>query len=189
MTQRMSPQIEDQIIAATSFEDIALPSGEKVRTPVRSMTFKKWGGLPKKETFGNKALVDVYGQPMFAELAIMHFLIQSGWQARWIETYATGGKEPKVLSEWKDDKYKNQILDPIVDDVAKDCLKNIAILNGSSYSGCWDVFGWRDDKVIFVESKRFKKDSIQGTQIRWLDAGLRSGLLPNNFIIIQWDFK
>lgn len=189
MMQLVGSQNENQVLAATSFEEITLPSGQKVQIPERRFVFKKWTGQPIKETFGNKALIDVDGKPMFAELAIVNLFIKSGWQARWIETYATGDKNPKFLSRWKDDKYKNQILDPIADDIVTDRLKNIAALNGGSYSGCWDVLGWRGDKIIFAESKRFKKDRVQGTQVKWLDAGLRSGLTPENFFIVQWDFE
>lgn len=127
------------------------------------------------------------GKPMFAELAIMHLFLKSGWQARWIETYARM-KNPFYLSEWKDDKYKNQTPSPIMNNRITNLLKEIAILNGS-YSGCWDVLGWKNDEITFAESKRFKKDRIRGTQINWLDAGLRFGLTPENFRIIQWDFS
>ncbi len=170
------------------FEEIILPSGQKVKIPKCNFVFKEWKGEPIKETFGGKALIDVDGKPMFAELAIMHLFIKSGWQARWIETYATSDKKPKILSEWKDDKYKNQIIASIADEVVTRRLAQIAALNGS-YSGCWDVLGWNGDKIIFAESKRFKKDRIQGTQVRWLDAGLHSRLTPENFLIVQWDFE
>lgn len=189
MTQLISPQGEDQILAVTSYEEIILPSGEKVRIPEYRTFFKKWEGQPLKQTFGGKALVDVDGAPMFAELAIMHLFIKAGWQARWVETYATSDKEPKTLSEWKDDRYKNQVSVPIMNDAVTGCLEKIAALNGSSYAGCWDVLSWRDDRIIFAESKRLKKDRIQKTQLNWLEAGLRSGLSPENFLIVQWDFK
>jgi len=184
----MNPEPHNNLFAPISFEEIALPSGQVVRIPECHLVFKKWDGIPIKETFGNKALIDVGGKPMFAELAIMHLFINAGWQARWIETYATGDKEPKYLDEWKDDKYKNQILAPIADGEVMRRLAEIAKLNGT-YSGCWDVLGWNGDKMIFAESKRFKKDRIQGTQVRWLEAAFRAGFLPENFLIVQWDFE
>lgn len=189
MNRLVSSLNENQVLTATSFEEITLSSGQKIQIPKCSPVFKKWMGQPIKETFGGKALVDVDGHPMFAELAIMHLFIASGWQARWIEVYATGDKEPKILSEWKDDKYKNQTLSPITNGTVTERLKKIAALNGLSYSGCWDVLGWSDDKIVFAESKRFKKDRIQETQVKWLEAGLRSGLSPENFLIVQWEFE
>jgi hypothetical protein len=135
MTQLTDPQREDQIIAASSLEEITLPSGATVHIPKCRTFFKRWRGEPLKETFGGKALIDVDGVPMFAELAIMHRFIGSGWEARWIEVYATGDKEPKILSEWKDDKYKNQILAPITNEAVTEQLRKIAVLNGSSYAG------------------------------------------------------
>ena len=67
-------------------------------------------------------------------------------------------------------------------------LNSIATANGNSFSGCWDVIGWKNDKIIFAESKRTKKDSVRSTQNNWLMAGLKSGLSLNNFLIVQWDF-
>jgi hypothetical protein len=187
LTESTSSQSGNQILATTLFEEIALPSGQAIQVPTLNLVFRKWTGQPIRETFGGKPLIDMDGKPMFAELAIMHRFIKSDWQARWIETYGNGA-EPKHLSEWKDDKYKNQVPDPISDDVTLKHLKTIAQLNGS-YSGCWDVLAWRGGKIVFAESKRFKKDRIRGTQVGWLDAGLRSGLTCENFRIVQWDFK
>ncbi len=178
---------DSNLFKPNSFEDIALPSGEMVKIPECHLVFKMWTGQPIKETFGGKALVDVGGKPMFAELAIMHLFINAGWQARWIETYATGDMEPKFLSAWLDDKYKNQIQNPITDSAVTDSLKKIAALNGGSYSGSWDVLGWGAGRMIFAESKRFKKDRIRGTQVKWLDAALRAGFSPDNFLVVQWN--
>ena len=188
LTESTSSQCGNQILATTLFEEIALPSGQVIQVPMVNLVFKKWTGQPIRETFGGKPLIDMDGKPMFAELAIMHRFIKSDWQARWIETYATG-KEPKHLSEWKDDRYKNQVLDPISDDVTLRHLTTIAQLNNGSYRGCWDVLAWRGGKLIFAESKHFKKDRILPTQVGWLDAGLRSGLTCENFRIVQWDFE
>ena len=66
-------------------------------------------------------------------------------------------------------------------------LDGIAKVNGNSYAGCWDVLAWKNDKVIFAESKRTKKDKISATLINWLSAGLNYGLNPGNFLIVQWD--
>ena len=66
-------------------------------------------------------------------------------------------------------------------------MSKVAEQNKNSYSGCWDVLGWKDDRIIFAESKRSKKDSIRSTQISWLTAGLKHGLKKDNFLIVQWD--
>jgi len=50
--------------------------------------------------------------------------------------------------------------------------------NGRKRSGCFDVFAWKENASIFIESKKFAEDSIRQNQIRWLDAALKSGYSP-----------
>jgi len=40
----------------------------------------------------------------------------------------------------------------------------------------------RGGKIIFAESKHFKKDRILPTPVGWLDPGLRSGLTCENYM-------
>ena len=162
---------------------------ETYEVPKCIVKFEKWNGEPVKETFGGKPIVNVNEKPMFAELAIMEHFIAEGWESRWIETYGKSKSEPICLSEWKDEKYKNQVHNPIENETILTLLKEISTENENSYSGCWDVLGWKDSRIIFAESKRTKKDSIRSTQNNWLNAGLKSGLKLNNFLIVQWDLK
>lgn len=50
------------------------------------------------------------------------------------------------------------------------------------------MLGWSGENILFTESKRLKKDQIRNSQIDWLRAGLKVGLKPENFMIVQWDF-
>ncbi len=161
-------------------------NNETLLVPKCIVTFEKWTGKPIAETFGGKPLVYIENRPMFAELAIITKFINAGWNARWIETY---GKHsgPIFLTDWKDDKYRNQINVPIADKNILTLLANIAKLNGNSYSGCWDSLAWKEDQIVFAESKRRKRDSIRTTQTNWLSAGLQYGLNLENFLIVEWD--
>ena len=161
--------------------------GQTIEIPKCVLTFEKWTGQPIQETFGGKPIVSFNNKPMFAELAIMTHFISDGWDARWVETYGRTNKEPICLTEWKDDKYKNQTHKPILDTTIKKLLADIAKNNSNSYSGCWDVFGWKDERILFAESKRNKKDKIRQTQNNWLAAGLKYGLSTQDFLIVQWD--
>jgi hypothetical protein len=67
-----------------------------------------------------------------------------------------------------------------------DKLNEIATANSNSYSGCWDVVAWQNERLLFVELKRFRHDNIRSTQIRWLEAGLDSGLTLDNFLVVEW---
>lgn len=174
------------------FEPISteiFPQGERVflipRTFVR---FNKWEGTPINETFGNKSLLDVEGQAGFAEIAVMKSFIKAGWDARWVETYARGSKEPLYLKEWKDVAYKEQTECHFPDELLRNLIKDIAIVNGS-YGGCWDVAAHKDGNILFVESKWFGKDSINSNQRKWLASAMSIGLKEENFLVVEWDYK
>lgn len=159
--------------------------GQIIEIPKCILVFIKWAGEPVMETFGGKPILNILGKPMFAELAIMTHFQNDGWHTRWVETY--GKKVPICLTEWRDDKYRNQIHHPFDDEKIPAILGEIAKINSNSYSGCWDVVASKANKIVFAESKRTKKDSIRTTQVNWLSAGLKYGLNPDNFLIIQWD--
>lgn len=163
--------------------------GKTIEIPKCILILDKWSGEPVKETFGGKPIVSFGNKPMFAELAIMNHFVNDGWEARWIETYGKGKNEPIYLREWKDDKYINQQHSRIENKEVKLILAGIAKNNYDSYSGCWDILGWKEGKVLFAESKRNKKDKVRESQNKWLGAALKYGLTADDFLIVQWDFK
>ena len=120
-------------------KEIFIINDKAVEVPKCIIKFDKWNGEPVKETFGGKPIVSVNEKPMFAELGIMTHFILEGWQARWVETYGKNKNNPICLSGWKDDKYKNQVHNPIGEHKIKNLLINIAKQNPNSYAGCWDI--------------------------------------------------
>lgn len=175
-------------LVATGTEIFTLKDGGTVGVPKVVTVFSEWTGAKLRNTFGGKPVVDVSGSPAFAEIAIADTLAQSGYSVRWAETYARGGRLPMFLTRWEDRPYKEQAESPIAEQWVLDTLAGIASLNGGSYSGCWDVVAWKDEKILFAESKRSKRDRIRASQIAWLEEGLRYGLKPENFLVVQWDF-
>lgn len=65
----------------------------------------------------------------------------------------------------------------------KEVLDKIAPTGG----GCFDVFAWRDDDVIFCECKRRKHDRLRSSQLKWIDMALNSELESKNFLVAEWD--
>ncbi len=180
-----------EIFSPTDFEPFDV-NAQTLQIPKCTVQFEKWTGMPITNTWGGKGLVKVDNKPMFAELAIMTHFALNGWNARWVETYGFPKMQPVYLTEWKDNeynKYKNQVHQPFANDYIDNLLAGIAKLNGNSYWGCWDVVAYKDDKVVFAEAKRTKKDSVRATQTKWLDAAIRYGLQPNDFLVVQWDFN
>jgi hypothetical protein len=163
--------------------------GVKYTLPATTLVFKQWKGELIKNTFGGKPLIDYEGVPMFAELAIQRISIKAGWMSRWIETYASKGNSPYYFINWLDTPLTQQVVEPLNDIFQEELLAKIAIQNNNSYSGCWDVLVWKGKRTIFLESKRYKKDSVRNTQLRWLRAGREAGLTTDNFLIVQWEFE
>lgn len=174
------------------FEPISteiFPQGDNiVLVPRTFVRFHKWEGIPLNETFGNKSLLNIEGEAVFAELAIMKSFVSAGWDARWVETYARGNKEPLYLKEWKDVKYREQTECHFADELLRNLIKEIAAIKGS-YGGCWDVAAHKNGKVLFIESKWLGKDSINSNQRKWLEAAMRFGLTEENFLVVEWDYK
>lgn len=180
--------MQDTNLKIIGSEIFTLKDGRSVHVPRATTALVKWTGEKLNNTFGGKPVVDVNGSPAFAELAIVDLLAKSGYSVRWAETYARGGKIPAFLVHWEDRPYKEQIGKPITEQWVLDTLLGIASLNEGSYSGCWDVVAWKNERLLFAESKRNGRDRIRPSQISWLDASLRYGLKPENFVIVQWDF-
>lgn len=172
-----------------AYSEVFQLENKTVEIPKCILQFQHWSGARLKESFGGKPIVSLGNQPMFAELAIMTHFINSGWQARWVETYGRGNQLPVFLSEWKDEPYANQKHEPIEDKWVLDTMSGIAKLNKNSYAGCWDVLAWKDKTIIFAESKRNNKDYIRPSQNKWLATGLAFGLKPDKFLLVQWDYN
>jgi hypothetical protein len=53
-------------------------------------------------------------------------------------------------------------------------------------SGVWDFFCWQDDRVVFCESKRGKRDKIQQSQLLFAASALNTGLSLDSFLFVEW---
>jgi hypothetical protein len=148
--------------------------------------FRPWTGEPISYTYGGKAVLDLAGEPLFAELVILRLLEREGWQGVWVDTYH--GKfriglprvvEPVGLPAEQARRFAviSSVLDPERFTSRPDRVPR----------GTWDVFAWRGDEVLFVESKRGKRDRMHDHQWVWLAAALRAGLPPEAFLIVERD--
>jgi len=124
---------------------------------------------------------------MFAELVIMNIFLNAGWNTRWVETYGKPKLAPIYLKDWIDDTYKNQKNIPIEDSEIQGLLNTIAKVNDNTFGGCWDVFAWKDDFIIFAEAKKSKKDALRPSQNKWIVSAIRAGLKRENFLVVEWE--
>lgn len=176
------------LLCPTTTETL-LVAGQPVAVPKVQLALRQWHGQPILDTFGNKPLVDFAGRAVFAELCVYELFRLSGWEARWVETYGAPASRPNLFTDWREVPRKQQQHQPLADTWVTELLTVIAAHNKGSYAGCWDVLGWRGEAIVFAELKRLKKDRLQATQLAWLAAGLKTGLQPENFLFVEWDFS
>lgn len=163
------------ILLPNAQETIVFPSNQVISIPKVNLYFNKWTGILFEDTFNKKPVLDYNGEAVFAELAILRIFQNEGWEGVWVDTY----RKKYRIGHWGVNT--NAEL-PAVKQLL---LDNIYKINGNR-SGCWDVFCWKEDKIIFAEAKRQSKDKIRTTQIKWLEAAFKSGLNQDSFLIVEW---
>jgi hypothetical protein len=156
----------------TCSEPLALPSGLTVPIQKTCPKFDVWRGDVPFDRYGKKQVLDFQGEPLFAELLILRLFQQGGWRGVWVDSYRrrflVGIGERVELPEKQ-----------------KAILEHIYETAGSR-GGCFDVYAWQDDRVVFAESKWSGHDEIRDTQGKWLDAALRCNLPAESFLIVEW---
>lgn len=166
-----------ELLSPVTTETLHLPSGTLVGIPKAEPRFLEWQGEFTGDTYGDKPLLDVDGEPMFAELAILRHFQKDGWDGVWVDTFRK--------------KYRTAWGEASVVRLSGERLQLLKAINqraGSAY-GCFDVFCWKGDRIVFAESKRKLKDSIRETQLIWLEAAIQLGLEPDSFLIVEWSFS
>ena len=161
------------------------------------MRFPQWTGAPFCDDLGKKsgAMVELDGEHLFAELAVLRLLEKDGWVGRWVNTYGGGGEVWKFLTEWKDVPRAEQRTRPIEDTEPRQLLARIAGFNKPRrYKGCWDVFAWRGSEYVFAECKRYSarsKELVSKEKLEWLRSTLyigEEGVSEESFCFVQWDY-
>src|SRR3989344_8091754 len=71
----------------SSWEIVSLPSGRGVQIKKYFIVFKAWQRNPISNTYGNKAVIDWKGEPVFAELALLRLFQENGWNGVWADSY------------------------------------------------------------------------------------------------------
>jgi hypothetical protein len=166
--------------------------------PAVFMRFPRWDGPAFVDDLGRKAsaLVELDGEHLFAELAVLRLLEQAGWSGRWVNTYSGKGEVWKYLTEWKDLPRGEQRSRPIEEAEPRQLLAAVAGLNKPArYKGCWDVFAWKGSEVAFVQCKRTapkSRDAVSKEQEDWVRSALYLGdrrVTLESFCFVQWDYQ
>ena len=147
---------------------VKLPSGTIVALPRCKYEFKRWEKEPLKDSYGNKPNVEVDGKASFAELAILDVLLKAGWDGVWVDTFSHGVFRRSLRPSECD-----------LPQTPAQLYKRISAANARGISGWFDVFAWKGNEYLFVESKY--KDAVLENQKQWLEAALNCGLRCHHF--------
>jgi hypothetical protein len=134
-----------------------------------------WTGVVLEDTYGGKPVVEVDGEPLFAELAILRLLEADGWDGVWVDTYrrvfrrGLPGAPAAELPRQQRETF------------------NAIVAENGGTRGCWDVFAWRGDVKVFAEAKRRGRDRVRRNQGCWLDSAVRAGVPVGAFAVVEWD--
>ena len=111
---------------------ITLPAGRMIHDVAGVfMRFPKWTGAPFVDDFGRKsaAMIELDGEHLFPELAVLRVLEKDGWNGRWVSTYSAGKEVWKYLTEWKDVPREEQRTRPLEDADPRQLIARIAGFN------------------------------------------------------------
>ena len=199
MIDALRPYVERDDLRVALKTPIHMPSGRIIPdVPAVFVRFPKWTGAPFADDFGKKAagFVELDGEHLFAELAVLRLLEKNGWSGRWVNTQGGKGEVWKYLTEWRDvprTEQKNRVIE---DAEPRQLLARIAGMNKPArYAGCWDVFAWRGTEVAFLECKRTTpkaNDVVRKEQEDWLRSALYTGdqrVTLDSFCFVQWDYR
>ena len=160
----------------TTTETLTLPSsGKTVSVPKATPTFPSWRGEPVDDDFNGKPILDFAGRPAFAELAILWTLEKDGWQGFWVDSY----RHKFRTGYWK--SLPQETL-PQRPSSLREEFWNLA----KTPSGVWDVFCWRDDRILFAESKWAGHDRFNVNQRRFAESALNIGLPLDSLLVVEW---
>lgn len=191
------------VLVETNRVPLASPIHTLLGQPIHDVAgavvrFSQWSGPSFVDDLGRKgaAMVELDGEHLFAELAVLRLLERQGWQGRWvITTGAAHGEISKLLTQWLDVPRADQKLVPIEEASARQLLAGIAHANKPArYAGCWGVFAWRSGEYLFLDCRRAsgsKIEPVKSKQVEWMRMALASqpGVVrAPSFCVVQWDY-
>jgi hypothetical protein len=164
---------------------VTLPSGRVVEVPHCNVRFENWQGDRHPWADRNKPELDHQGEALYAELVILRRLLEEGWDGAWVSPF--GGV--KFFTGMPTDE-TGMPVDNAVRDLPDDKLALLRRISGTERfaSGCWDVFAWRGEEVLFAEAKMRGRGYLNDNQRRWLEAALDEEVPLSSFLLVEWGF-
>lgn len=126
----------------------------------------------------SEEVLDSGGEPTFAEIRILRLLEKAGWVGVWVDTFRRTYRKRYWQKE-----------EPVELPTSKQQLISEVEEENGSASGCFDIYCWRGQAVLFAEAKRKNNDSIRETQRQWVESALSTGVPLNSLLVVEWDLQ
>jgi hypothetical protein len=164
---------------------VYLPDGARIRIPRWTVRFPtaepdRVLGDVLPRTYTTKPLVDVDGEPLFGELAIVRWLQKDGWDAIWIDSYHDRGQHK---SFWQGLPGRSAPYDLTQAPRAWEMYKRIVQANGGRAAGFFDVLAWQGERLLFVEYKA-AGDRPKDNELSWLQAARNADVEEHQLLYI-----
>ena len=143
--------------------------------------FKKWTGRKPVFDFGRKPLIEYKGRCVFAEIAILKMVEHDGWNGVWVSTYGGCNFLNTMPKSRTFSRYSK-----VIPQDKKELLEKI--WKKGKTRACFDIFAWKNSRVIFCEAKRKGKDKLTVAQRKFIKGALACDIKKNQLMIIEWDF-
>jgi hypothetical protein len=78
------------LLRPTTKERVLLPSGREEALPEATPRFPRWTGEFPWSTYGGKPILDLDGEPLYAEFVILRLLDAEGWRGVWVNSVHRG---------------------------------------------------------------------------------------------------
>lgn len=171
------------LLRPTRTLDVSFPSGKIVKLPLCDIGFEAWRGTAPVFSFGRKPLLIHQDRPVFAELLILRLLEEKGWEGVWVSSFG-GVKCARTMP--RDASFTTGVVS--LPAKQSDLLGRIARA-ARSRGGCFDVFAWKHDRILFCEAKQRSKDRLRASQFRWIEAAFASGVGIDSLLVVEWSLR
>ena len=112
-----------------------------------------YGKVPQKPPLAFR------GNVVYPEFILLRLIEDAGWRGVWVNSFR---KPPEF---WIDIEKDGEI-----PSVQQELYALIQSRTGNTRGGCWDIFAWRDDQTLVVESKQYVGDRVKPNQQLWLEG-------------------
>ena len=164
------------LLTPTTTERVLLPSGREEALPKATPRFRQWMGEFPWSTYGGKPILELDGEPLYAEFVILRLLEAEGWRGVWMNSVHRG----PFPTRWTPSPVRIKPPSDLLD-----LLDRIYARSGKR-SGAFDLLAWTGESVLFAEAKHGGKDALRPSQKAWIEAALDEGVLLGSLLVVEW---